>query len=482
MRFTKYVFILLTIWLTTSCGHKPPVPPEPPVVKCGDGYCDPIIGETHITCPADCKEVPPPPPPPEKCDHDGKCEPGRGETKDNCVDCEVEPPPPPPPPPPADKVKDKSRLISFGYYTDVNQADIDWEYIFSELYKTPYNMFSAHWMTPWDGELMPWPKQGNSYNLDKDDEQFYKKVKEFHHWAAVYDITIEDCFFDRYFENKYVPPALNPHPFRQNNKGFNWGDDARPLFESWNHTGGDNPPESAFAWVYWKTNGKDGYDERVKSYKFVGKAGPAIERYIKRMIQIIADEKKEHPGMDTIFIRYANESYTRFRKLPNGEYEHENFGGETKIEEIFQDMFQRGGLKAGRDFVIIDDGIPIERIGNDDKLVMSEFLKSHKRFFPMWGWYHEIHGMDDREIADIMSYDGKDIGQGIKFSADKILFSTDGLKPEDANFIKICQRIYKMKNVKNIDFKVPSDLSAYRKNDFMFNFKARLPVMKKIVQ
>jgi hypothetical protein len=66
--------------VTSGCLRNCPPPPPPPGY-CGDGVCDPALGESTITCPGDC------PPPPGYCG-DGTCDPGLGESTVTCPgDC-----------------------------------------------------------------------------------------------------------------------------------------------------------------------------------------------------------------------------------------------------------------------------------------------------------------------------------------------------------------------------------------------------------
>lgn len=366
-----------------------------------------------------------------------------------------------------EKIKDKSQLKIYGQYTQFNQKQINWTPIAESLFKSKFNAISIHLKSPWGNKdnFYPYPFENGKFNLLKDNEEWYDHFERFVRAMTANDITLELCFFDRYFlQNKTWTIKNLKHPFLQNNVGINWGQNEEPLYESWNKTGGTNPPDKAFAWVKWKTNGKDGFAERVVDYKFIGLIGEALERYIRRCIKILADVWREHPvWTDTYLIRVHNENYIMYR-----DGQHDDRGGETKIIEIVQMMFEEEGLKHVRDFRMIDDTLPL---GLEDDEQIRELVRWQK-FIDNMRWYSEIHGCTAEYIQ-------KAVNAGM--NPNTHIFSTDGMKPEkDPYFTAECKKITKL-NKRMVDYKVPSDLTPYYDKDFHKTFDGVIGKMKTLV-
>lgn len=361
----------------------------------------------------------------------------------------------------------------YGQYVQFNQPDIDWDLVAKELKRMGYNGFSVHFMSPWGGKFYQWMKVGQRFNLDKDNPVYYDNVRRFA--RAMFDngIAVFGCFFDAYFLLKDIYKRHNnrPHPFVANNKGFNWGQNAKPLYESWDKTGGSNPPDEKFAWVIWKTNGKDGFAERVVSYKF-NRAGVPIRDYIIKVAEIIDAERcaSKIPGKK-VFFRAFNENYTRYKE--NGD--HDNFGGESKIYEILQDLIEENtSMKHGKHFQVVDDWVPLVLNPQTKKYVVdSKRLVRAQKYNMSRGWLNEVHNCNVAEVKRL-------VGAGIR--RDRTIFSTDSLKPEkDPFFTNECKALVKL-NLPFLDLKVPSELTQYYNLNFMRTFKEGRESMERFLR
>lgn len=363
------------------------------------------------------------------------------------------------------KQVNKAKVRIFGQYVQFNQPNINWKEVADGVKKAGYNGYYVHGMSPWGAykTSMPFMYSNSSrkYDLTKHNPVYRSNVRRFlSEVCGEADITCGAALFDFYYQAKSAyRTSVNPHPFRDNKQNIDWSNDVLSLGES----------KPWFTHVSWVTQGHS-FDEKVISYNIKPRYR-WLWNYINLWGQEIKRASTAYPGMEPVLVRYNNESFTRYDK--DGRKVHSE-GGEDKLYQIVRLEWERIGLKHGRDFIIVNDWMPIEGAAT----FLAEDWAKAGRFdrHPNHKWMREVHGVNPARLLLLQELSRK-YPQWASHTF--TIYSTDSVKPEDATFITKSRELY-CSSAKWVDLKVPSELSPYHNLNYMKTFRAVLPVMRRI--
>lgn len=344
----------------------------------------------------------------------------------------------------------------FGQYVQVNQPQTKWENIAKSLCQTAYNGFVVHLLTPFGNiNFFPWQFISGRFDLNTKNLKWREKFKEMLiEVGGRGNNVISLCFFDSYITRF----NSRPHPFKHNNKGINWGNgNERALYNP--YKGGNPNDKKNFTWLFYKTD----EDDNVLHYEFLEKF---MEDYITDVMIICEEVKKMFPQRFRILFRVHNE---------NGDH----FGGDTRVHEVFDMLWKKHApsFTKGKDLWQADDYTDHITTPEGRQVDLKSLMEGH-RYLLTKGRFQEVHNCDANFIDKLRNYVHP---RGWKFNLNRMIISTDGLKPENQSFVPRCKQLLS-KNLLRIDFKVPSDLTPYYDLDFEKTFNEVLPVMKDINQ
>lgn len=357
--------------------------------------------------------------------------------------------------------KNHDRWVLWGQYVQFNQPATDWSTVRSALCATPYNGFSVHLLSPWGNTegFYPWVKTDQGYDLTKLNPNWTKKFREFAtEIGGKGNMVLSIAFFDRYFESKWN--ASKMHPFRNNRFDFDWGDSADPLYDvasernskSWNRN----------SWISWKTANNRSKGTRPE-FRF-NKIGRAFRSYIISVISTLNEVKKEYPDLIVVY-RLFNEEHARVGKNMSIE-SGTTLDSSIALSAIIHELWKENGpaFRMGRDLFPALDWIALD--GAEPQL---DSIKKANQTLRSLGWLQEIHGCSAKRVSDIL--------QIRKIDPSMIIFSTDGLKPEDhPYFTRQSKELYRM-NLPKLDLKVPNEMAEFYAGNFERTFESVLPVM-----
>jgi hypothetical protein len=358
--------------------------------------------------------------------------------------------------------KDRSRWILWGQYVQFNQSATNWSGIRESLCHTPYNGFSIHLMSPWgnaDG-FYPWIKSENGYDLSRLNPKWFEKLREFaSEIGGRGRMILSIAFFDRYFESKWNASRL--HPFKQNNLGFDWSSSSEPLYESvhqrrsrWNQSG----------WISWKEergklNGREVRFTRI---------GRSFRAYIIEVITVLNEVKKEYPDL-TIAYRVFNEE--RAKTAEGGSIiSGTSLENAIVVTQIVDQLWKEYGtaFHPGTDLYPVLDWVAMK--GND---LSPEWARKTNRRVESLNWLQEIHACDQARVKQILAIP--------RLNPEIVIFSTDGLQPEEDPYFTRQSRALLEFNLQKVDLKVPHKLTGYEAADFERTFEAALPIMLEFI-
>jgi hypothetical protein len=88
-------------------------------------------------------------------------------------------------------------------------------------------------------------------------------------------------------------------------------------------------------------------------------------------------------------------------------------------------------------------------------------------------WLQEIHACDQTRVKQILAIP--------RLNPEIVIFSTDGLQPEEDPYFTRQSRALLEFNLQKVDLKVPHKLTGYEAADFERTFEAALPIMLKFI-
>lgn len=424
-----------------GCPHNPPSPPAPGAF-CGDHACNGT--ETPTTCPADC-EAPDPDPDPE--------------------------PLPEPEPVYQAHAKAGDRVATIGIYGAFSSPSTDPEKIAAAIYDSKFSGAVTNLMgvRPQDPKkpVYPWVWNGTRFLLDKDNPEYYARLGKWLHAFARRGIDWFGCFDDPFFESKWNIPG--PHPYRQNDKGINYGDSAKKIYDSIGFA------PTRYYWLKWAIISEP-------SLKFSFSPGDAIGvarmRWIGRVMDMVAAEKKLFPGWRVGWKRALEERGTIDPAIGKTTFAR-SLGDRSEAYVWFYEQWKKRGLTPGPTFFCF---INRQVTGGTDAQKYAAMAVMHKAIVGKYGQSFGLGAIQEIHIdsvSDIQSY-----FDNSGLSPPKTFISTDGIPKDCGTFISAQRALY-YKNYPYMDFifeealcgNVPAPLQQYQKN-----FDKMFPKHKEIVR
>lgn len=385
------LFVLLLVLLvgcTYNSAPKPPTPPPPHVAVCGDGICE--VGEM---CAKDC-EAPPPPPPVTPC---GKI---------------------------------KSRWLTFGYYSMFAASDPskmpNYDGFAEDVCQSLFTGVSVHLLSPWDKlpggtpavDDWPFTFRNGRFDVTKINPFWVAKLNRFLDAFGKHGLDVEISFLDQYCctpgLNKYLPQQY--HPFRQNNIGVNWNDNADALYSSLTFA------PTVFNHIEWKD-----VDEHKLKWDFSVKtpAAKMMDLYIDAVVTAVAQNMAEWPQMRVAW-KWANETQ-------GGDTIGDSLGDRSEMVAYVAEKFAKAGLKPSKRFFSFVDRDYHSDIYANEKFGQIDQQLSITRAYGVsdgLGAIHEIHGMCNTTFINArLVLCGTAHGQnGCAADRTHTLFSNDGNK------------------------------------------------------